>query len=390
MTCGLSSAVRTGLVAAALFTLTCSSPTTPTIIIPPPAITCPVAPSPVTASNGQSAVVTYGSATITGGVTPVSVSCTPPSGSTFSVGSTTVTCTVTDAVHRAASCAFMASVVLPVPRLGVTRILAFGDSITMGEVPVAGEFPAAVEFRVRPQFVEPDRSYPADLTALLAQRYTAQGASRVDAFTINVSDDTHLDCSPNAPAPTTSGIVVINAGCLGAQAFDVNVQTRLVNKIGAYHPDLLLLLMGTNDLDPTDPVTSISQGILGVQRLIGAARSCCAIPIPVMVGTLLPQIAARLTHGGAPGLIVPFNTLLVPAATSAGARVVDLYSDIARDPTDWISPYDGLHPTEAGYQEIARVWLNSIQGAFELPRGSTVTAGAPVRPGTGVRGGPRR
>jgi lysophospholipase L1-like esterase len=283
----------------------------------------------------------------------------------------------------------MASVVLPVPRLGVTRILAFGDSITQGEVPVAGEFPEAIAFRLRPQYVEPDRSYPADLTTLLAQRYTAQGASRVDAFTINVSDNTGLYCDPNPPAPRTSGIVVINAGCLGAAASDLAVQTRLVNKIGAYHPDVLLLLMGTNDLDPTSPVSSISQGILGVQRLIGAARSCCGTPIPVMVGTLLPQVAAELTHGGSPGLIVPFNTLLVPAATSAGARVVDVYSDIARDPTDWISSYDGLHPTEAGYQEIARVWFNSIQSAFELARGSTVTAGAPVRPSTGVRGGTR-
>jgi hypothetical protein len=60
------------------------------------------------------------------------------------------------------------------------------------------------------------------------------------------------------------------------------------------------------------------------------------------------------------------------------------------DPTDWISPYDGLHPTEAGYQEIARVWFNSIQNAFELPRGSTVTTGAPVRPSTIERPPPRR
>jgi lysophospholipase L1-like esterase len=388
---GLSCAVRTGLVAAALVTLTCSSPTRPTIIIPPPAITCPVAPSPVTTSNGQSAVVTFGSATATGGTAPVSVFCTPSSGSTFTLGSTAVTCTATDAVRRAASCSFTASVVLPAPRLGVTRILAFGDSITMGEVPVAGEFPAAIAFQVRPQFVEPDRSYPAVLTTLLAQRYTAQGASRVDAFTINISDDTNQDCNPDPPAPRTAGIVVINAGCLGAPANDpLLTLPRLKDKIRAYQPDLLLLHIGVNDLDSASPAASISRGVQGVQTLIAAARSCCGIPVPVMVGTLLPQIAADLTHGGAPDLIVPFNTLLVPAATSAGARVVDLYGDIARDPTDWISPYDGLHPTEAGYQEMARVWFNSIQNAFELPRGSTVTTGAPARPSRGGRSGVTR
>jgi lysophospholipase L1-like esterase len=376
---GLSRAVRTGLATAALFTLTCSSPTRPTIIIPPPAISCPVAPSPVTASNGQSAVVTFGSATATGGVAPVSVFCTPSSGSTFTVGSTSVTCTATDAVRRAATCSFTASVVLPAPRLRVTRILAFGDSITEGEVPAFGEF------SIRPQFVEPDRSYPADLTNLLAQRYTAQGASRVDAFTIVLSNDSNNDCNPNPPAPTTSGIVVINAGCLGAAANDPRTLTRLTDKIGAYRPDLVLLHIGVNDLDPRSPAASISSGVQGVRTLIAAANG-----IPVMVGTLVPQIAADLTHGGSPDLIVPFNTLLVPAATNAGARVVDLYSDIAKDVTDWISPYDGLHPTEAGYQEIARVWFTSIQNAFESPRGSTVTTGAPVRPSTGGRGGVRR
>jgi lysophospholipase L1-like esterase len=307
----------------------------------------------------------------------------------FNIGSTVVTCTATDAVRRTASCSFTVSVVLPAPRLGVTRILAFGDSITEGEVPAPGELTARIAFRVHPQYVEPERSYPADLTTLIAQRYAAQGASRVDAFTFILPPNESNDCNPDPSPATTSGIVVINAGCLGAPANDPNAKTlpRLVDKIQKYHPDVVLLLIGVNDLDETSPAVSISRGLQGVQTLIAAARSCCGSPLPVMVGTLLPQIAADLTHGGAPDLIVPFNTLLVPAATNAGAGVVDLYSDIARDPTDWISPSDGVHPTEAGYQEIARVWFNAIQTAFELPRGSTVTTGSEVRPKTVVRPG---
>ena len=81
---------------------------------------------------------------------------------------------------------------------------------------------------------------------------------------------------------------------------------------------------------------------------------------------------------------------LVPAATNAGARVVDLYSAIAMDVTEWISPYDGLHPTQGGYQEIALVWFNAIRSAFELPLTSTVTTGAKARPGTVIRRGFRR
>jgi hypothetical protein len=144
--------VAIALAAGALLTAKCSGPTlrSKTIVVPPPTITCPVAPSPVTSSNGQSATVTYGSATVTGGTAPVTVSCTPASGSTFNLGFTDVACTATDAVRRSASCSFAVTVALPSPRLGVTTILAFGDSITEGEVLIAGEF------SIRPKFVEPD------------------------------------------------------------------------------------------------------------------------------------------------------------------------------------------------------------------------------------------
>jgi lysophospholipase L1-like esterase len=102
--------------------------------------------------------------------------------------------------------------------------------------------------------------------------------------------------------------------------------------------------------------------------------------VRVMVGTLLPEIAADLTHGGTPELVVPFNAQLVPVATNAGALVIDLYSAVATDVTDWISPYDGLHPTAAGYQEVALTWFNAIRSAYELPLVPTRTTGGPPRP----------
>jgi hypothetical protein len=106
----------------------------------------------------------------------------------------------------------------------------------------------------------------------------------------------------------------------------------------------------------------------------------------VLVGTLLPQIAGDVNAGNV-HLIVPFNAQLLPRAAGAGAHVVDLYSDIATDVTDWISPYDGLHPTALGYQELARVWFNSLERLFELPGSSTVSPS--VRPKASP-GRPRR
>ncbi len=295
-------------------------------------------------------VVTFDPPTTTGGTDPVSASCTPPSGSAFPIGSTIVTCIAIDAVRRIDSCSFSVSVALPPPRLGITTILAFGDSITEGEVPVAGEF------GIRPRFVEPDHSYPADLTVLLAQRYTAQGASRVDAW-----------CANDPPSPVTPGIRVINAGCLGEQAEATATIARLNDKITVYRPDLVLLLEGVNDLSNA---ASVPSAVEGVRTLSATARGR---GVPVFVSTLLPAISGDV-NGGAASLIAPFNARLVPVAIAAGARVVDLNADIAMDIGDWISPYDGLHPTEAGYQEMARVWAGYIQSTFELPLFSATTA----------------
>ena len=324
--------------------------------------------------------------TVTGGTAPVTTSCMPASGSSFTVGSTPVTCIATDAVRRASGCTFAVSVALPSPHLSVTRILAFGDSITEGEVPEPGEFlTVSASGLVRVREVMPDASYPADLTTMLAQRYTAQGATRVDAFTFIHSTPTSAefnDCSHNVPVPTTSGIVVVNAGCLGAPALSSDSHptlTRLMDKIGAYNPDLLLLHIGVNDLNSDFPATSIAQGLQGVQQLIAYARSR---GIRVMVGTLLPQIAADLTHGGSPELIVPFNNQLRTVVANADATLVDLYTDINSNVTAWISPFDGLHPSAAGYQEIASVWFNAIKNSGLETTPSpvpTATTSSPVR-----------
>jgi lysophospholipase L1-like esterase len=158
---------------------------------------------------------------------------------------------------------------------------------------------------------------------------------------------------------------------------------RLDATLATYHPDLVLLLEGVNDLGTG---ASIAATVHGVLALIARADNSGA---RVMVGTLLPEIRGGL-NAGAVDLIVPFNTQLMPAATNAGARVVDLYSDINLGVPDWISPLDGLHPTAAGYMEMARVWFTNVKSAFELPSSSTATTSQLARPSTTGRGGSRR
>jgi lysophospholipase L1-like esterase len=250
-----------------------------------------------------------------------------------------VTCTARDKISRTATCTFPITVSPPAPRLAASRILAFGDSITAGEVPVPGEF-----LNLQ-RFIMPDLSYPADLTALLSQRYTAQGAGLVTAYSLSGLIE---NCDVRPPLPGGATITVINAGCLGAQAGDAQTAMRLAADLAAYRPDVVLLQIGVNDFS-----------ITGVMNLMNTAQAAGA---RVLVGNLLPMVAGRVNSGDAV-LVEPFNQQL--AAVVPTGSLVDLYSDMVRDTADWIS-YDGLHPTVAGYQELAARWFTTLQGNFEV------------------------
>lgn len=79
---------------------------------PPLVITCPSSLS-VTASSAAGATVTYAAPTASGGCGTPSITCAPPSGSTFPIGTTPVTCTAFDACSTTATCNFAISVGKP-------------------------------------------------------------------------------------------------------------------------------------------------------------------------------------------------------------------------------------------------------------------------------------
>ena len=79
----------------------------------PPSITCPsnvTTAAAATCPPTTSTTVTFASPTASDNCPGVTVICTPPSGTTFPVGTTTVTCTATDASGNTATCSFTVSV----------------------------------------------------------------------------------------------------------------------------------------------------------------------------------------------------------------------------------------------------------------------------------------
>ena len=271
----------------------------------------------------------YGTPTVVAGTPPVTAACTPASGMIFPVGPSTVTCTATDNVQRTDSCTFSVTVTVP-PKISLTKYVAFGDSMTAGEVVSEG----SAYFRTVK--VVPEKAYPADLQRNLAGFYTTQASS----------------------------ITVTNEGRSGESAVDGASRLRGVLARGTY--EVLTLMDGANNLGDRDSRTA-ARALAAIRSMVRDAKSR---GVRVFLGTLPPQNkeACCPQRGLAADLVPPFNDGLRDIASSENVPLADIYQAFNGDTTTLID-FDGLHPTVAGYQVIADTFFKSIKQ--ELQESST-------------------
>lgn len=304
-----------------------STPAYTTPVAPDPgplAISCPPVTTPATSAQG--APVTFPAPTTTGGRAPISVSCTPASGQTFPVGSTSVTCTATDAATSSAKCGFEVAVTAP-PRISATKFLAFGDSITAGEVTVPVVTGTGDRATVSlPLQVVPAASYPAVLSGKLRQRYVAQA------------------------------ITMENAGKPGEAIVDG--YTRFQTTLTSAQPEALLLLYGYNDCNSDSRAVQRALNTMGDMVRYAKARGA-----KVYVATLTPGIADRLRTLPEANVLA-FNSGIRALAASEHVGLLDLYQLALPDVDGWIG-VDGLHPTEAGYANIADAFYKTLIAELE-------------------------
>jgi lysophospholipase L1-like esterase len=325
------------VLAAAGASLSCSGSRTPTQptspptdqFADPPRVSCP-SPVTVTSRTGLATVATYDTPLGSGGQPPIVVNCTPTSGFTFPIGSTTVTCTATDARQRTATCSFPV-VIAPPPRLSITRFLAFGDSLTAGEVVSEGS-----AGRVHALLIDDAKSYPTRLRESLNSRYSIQTIS------------------------------VINRGRSGIKAVDAPSDLSAFLALNQY--DAVLLMHGANDLLQQDTV-AMRAAADAMRQMVRDAKSR---RVQVLLATLPPQNpngCCPRRGVGAP-LVVPYNDSLKLIAAGEGVPLVDVYQGFNGDVTTLID-FDGLHPTAAGYQRIADTFFDIIRARLEVPAPTT-------------------
>jgi lysophospholipase L1-like esterase len=314
---------------AAAFTLAslgvagCGGPSEPT---PPPipqlTVTCP-APVEAQSSDGSPVSVTFSSPTTGGGQAPVTLSCSPLSGSVFNGGTTPITCSATDSRGVRATCSTSVFVRLP-PRLVATRFMAFGDSITAGRYsdPVRGLNITISQF-----------AYPELLEPLLEARDVQQ----------------------------RSAISMVNEGVPGDLAHVQGI-ARFRGAMLQHRPEVVLLMMGTNDL--LVPL-GIDRGIEGLRQIIAQAKSA-EFNARVVLATVPPQRSGSRRPFGVPEQVPILNDRIRALATAEGLPLADVYNEMRGDLS--LIGEDDLHPTPAGFGVIARVFYDTIVARLEVPQ----------------------
>lgn len=294
------------------------SPTepTPTTL----ALTCPT-PLNAVATSTSGAAVTFTLPAFAGGQAPVTVSCSPDSGRVFPIGRTQVTCTARDRTNQLAACAFDIRVTSP-PTLSRTRFLAFGDSITAGEI----TSPLATMETWQPLVIVPSASYPTLLQDRFRLSYPLQS--------VTVTSTSY----PGLPA---------------GSAFN-----RFVSEMARVQPEVVLLLMGYNDVGTASDVA------FGANVLDSLVRDAQGRGALVFLGTLTPTIAGR-SRSQIETLLMAMNVRIRGIAASRGAVLVDLFEGFQPAISTWIG-VDGLHPTEAGYVRIAELFFSAIRARLEV------------------------
>jgi len=313
----------------------CSTPTAPT---PPPPPPPPVAEPPSLSCvegisratvNAAGMAISFDSPPVAGGQGSVSVTCSPASGETFPIGMTEVKCTATDSLNRTASCEFPVTV-SKLAQLSKTRFLAFGDSITAGEVsfPVGSSLIGATA--ITKQVVVPSAAYPTILAKTLQGRYSSQADL----------------------------ITVANYGFGGEKV--VNARNRYLSALSTVRPDAVLILDGMNDIGGGENGAA-SSAASEIRVWVAEARSrgmrvFLATPTPGRPG------GNRTIN---PLLLVDWANRMRDIAARDGAGLVELYNTMLPDAQRYIG-VDGLHPNEQGYARIADIFFQTIQSNFEV------------------------
>ena len=320
-------------------------------------MSCPV-PVARQSLDALPVAITWGMPTVAG-IAVDKGSCAPVSGTSFPIGTSTVTCTA-DMPEFAESCSFPITITPPDEKLRFTRYMAFGDSITEGFVG-ASFLPSGMSIRDIPALlragartipgisraIEPLSSYPAQLQNMMT------------------------------PAYPTQQFIMANEGSSGERATQGGL-LRIRSSLLATQPEMMMLFEGFNDIDlallnrPPGSTAPVS-----ITPIASALRSMATtaqeLGVDVVLSTLTPVSDAReASDPGTRAALLALNAQIRLMAAQLGlGNVVDLYAALNGVPGTIGA--DGFHPTVAGYRRMAELFFAEMVSRYDItPRAPAV------------------
>ncbi len=202
-----------------------------------------------------------------------------------------------------------------------TRVLPIGDSITWGALP---------------EGAAPEGGYRKPLAELL------RTSGHKVQFVGSLHDRSFADDANEGHIGWTSG-----------QLREIAPVTVL-----RYQPDIVLLMVGTNDLAHGDDLATSRRNL---DTLLDALEPWYH-PTTVYVASVLPVNNGRAMPLATADRVTAFNTQLksIVAAHAARWQQVHYVNMTERSGIDESDFWDGVHPNASGYGKIADTWYRAV------------------------------
>ncbi len=240
-----------------------------------PTVSCPANLSTTTAAGQCAATVSYTTPTASDNCSGATVSCLPTSGSSFPKGTTTVTCTATDASGRTSNCSFTITVtdnqspsITCPPNQSASAISPSGAAVTYPAPTVTDNCPGA-SASCNPVS---GSTFPVGTTTVTCTATDASARTATCSFPVTVTS-----CSPTAPANLTAGASgrssarVVKLNWTDTSACETRLEIQRAVGTGAFAP---LTNVGTNVTSYSD--ASVIRGTTYRYQVRACNNSACS------------------------------------------------------------------------------------------------------------------
>jgi len=160
-------------------------------------------------------------------------------------------------------------------------------------------------------------------------------------------------------AAQQSGWQLINLGISGDTTGGMltRLQTQLIPKLAQQHDRHVMLMGGCNDIfyGGSAATAQANMGSMAHQLLAAGAFPIIGSPLPLCVGDVPQDWASVVDFPQAAVMIADYRMWCADFCRAFGIPYIDFYGDFLRDGAPNRTLYlDGLHPTPAGHQLMAR------------------------------------